>query len=83
MSASTKGRTAAHLLTVPETARRLGVQRNTVYRLINSRALRTVNVAASGKPRIRIREDDLAAFIESRTASAPSVDVADALAASS
>ena len=70
------------LLTVPETAVRLGVQRNTVYRLINAGELRAVNVAATGsKSRARIREDDLAAFIESRTTSFDKPTVDDALAA--
>jgi excisionase family DNA binding protein len=72
------------LLTVPETAARLGVQRNTVYRLIKAGALRTVDIAATGKKaRARVREDDLAAFIESRTASVETPTVDDALAATS
>lgn len=56
------------LLTVPETAERLRITRRGVYNLINAGAIRTVNIASTGRAKTRIREDDLAAFIEARTA---------------
>lgn len=75
---------ATRLYTIPETAARLGIERNTVYRLINAGALRGVNIAASGsKSRLRIREDDLAEFIEARTASTEKPSTDDAFAATS
>lgn len=59
------------VLNMEEAAERLGVGRRTVYRLIAQGELRAVNVSPSGaagrRPRMRVREDDLAAFIESRT----------------
>lgn len=61
------------VLTVDEAAERLRVGRRTVYRLIAQGDLRTVNVAAKGT-RIRLREDDVAAFIEARTVDSPTVD---------
>lgn len=65
------------VLTIPEVGQRLGMSRNTVYRLINSGDLRVVDVGAPKrkgephKPRMRIREDDLDAFIEARTVAPP------------
>lgn len=80
----TKATGAPTLLTIPATARRLGVSRDTVYRLINSKAIRTVSVPGSKTATfLRIREDDLAAFIEAHTASVDTPTVADAFAASS
>lgn len=74
----------ATALTIPETADRLRVKADTVYRLINSGALRAVNIAATGKrSRLRVRESDLARFIDERTASTATPSVSDALAATS
>jgi len=56
------------LLPVEAAATQLAVSPNTVYRLIARGALRAVDVDASGrKPRLRVREDDLGRFINSRT----------------
>lgn len=59
------------VLDLNEIGKRLGVGRRTVYRLIAAGDLRAVNVSPPGsagkRPRMRVREDDLAAFIESRT----------------
>jgi excisionase family DNA binding protein len=74
---------ATTLSTPAEAAQRLRVGIRTVYRLVESGDLRAVNVAAKGGTRLRIREDDLAAFIETRTASATAPSIEDALAASS
>lgn len=65
--------TIPRLLTIPETAAALGYKdRGTVYDLISSGALRAVDVRATGKqPKTRIREDDLMAFINARTRTAP------------
>lgn len=57
----------ARVFSIPETAERLAVSRNTVYRLISDGALRAVNVGRQGKPRTRVREDDLARFIDQHT----------------
>jgi excisionase family DNA binding protein len=60
------------LLTIPETAERLRISKRAVYLLIDTGDLRTVNIAsAKGASRMRVREDDLAAFIDKRTAAAP------------
>jgi excisionase family DNA binding protein len=61
------------LLTVPETAAHLRMDRKTVYRLISSGDLRATDISATkgGRTRTRIRRDDLESFIESRTRTAP------------
>lgn len=61
--------TAPALLTIPETASRLGCCDNHVYRLIAAGALRAVDIAQPGSRRAktRVREDDLAAFIDGHT----------------
>lgn len=59
------------LYTVPETAELLKVSRGTVYNLISAGELRAVHVATDkGRAKTRIRSDDLASFIDSRTAPA-------------
>jgi excisionase family DNA binding protein len=60
------------LLTVKDAGERLGIGRNSVYALVNSGELRVVNVAPAGRrPRLRIRLDDLQAFIDSKTHDPP------------
>jgi excisionase family DNA binding protein len=62
---------STQLYTVPETAKRLRVADNTVYRLIASGALKAVDLSAGGKrSKTRIRDDDLARFIDARTRTA-------------
>lgn len=72
-------RPASQLLTIPETAERLGdVSDNHVYRLIASGALNAVDISQPGarKSKTRVREDDLQAFIAARTRSAKRLRVA-------
>ncbi len=70
----------ARVLTVEEAGDRLGVGKRTIYRLIANGDLRVVNVAVRGT-RMRVREDDLAAFIDNRTVDAADLADADVLAA--
>lgn len=61
--------TKTQLLSVVEVAERLSCSRNHVYGLIATGGLRAVDLRASGaKAKTRIRESDLEAFIERRTA---------------
>ena len=57
------------LLTIPETALRLGCSANHVYRLIASGVLRPSDIAQPGSraPKTRIRTDDLARYIDGQT----------------
>lgn len=62
---------APRLFTLAEVGERIGVSTTTVQRLIASGGLRAVNVAATGtgsRARLRVREDDLAKWINARTA---------------
>lgn len=61
------------LLTVPETAAHLRMDRKTVYRLISSGELRATDISATkgGRTRTRIRRDDLERFIDARTRAVP------------
>jgi len=62
--------TAVRLFTPKETGERLGgASENHVYRLIARGQLRAVDIGLPGSRRskTRIREDDLAAYIEART----------------
>jgi excisionase family DNA binding protein len=60
---------STQLLTIPETAKKLGLAMTTVYKMIAEGDLRAVDVAVRGakKSKTRVREDDLEAFIEGRT----------------
>lgn len=57
-------------LSVREVAARLRCSRDHVYRLIAAGALRPVDLSQpdSARPKTRVRPDDLAAFIDARTA---------------
>ena len=57
------------LLTIPETALRLGCSDMHVYRLISSGELSAVDVSQRGsrRPKTRVRSDDLASYIDART----------------
>ena len=61
--------TTTRLFTIPQAAEQLGVSENHVYRLIASGVLRAVDVRQPGsrRPKTRVREDDLAAFIDAHT----------------
>lgn len=56
----------ARLFTIPDVADRLGVARSTVYDLIARGELRVVDLG-HGRAKSRVREDDLAQFIDRRT----------------
>lgn len=60
------------LYTPGEAAERLGCSENHVYRLITAGALRATDIAlpGAGRPKTRVRDDDLAAYIESTTRTA-------------
>lgn len=60
------------LLRIPEAARELGCSGMHVYRLIASGELRAVDIAAKGAraSKLRVRRDDLTAFIDARTSAA-------------
>lgn len=60
---------ASKLLTIPETAERMGVSRSHVYNLIWSGELEFVNAAKSktGRTKMRVREAAIEKFEDSRT----------------
>ena len=61
------------LLTLPQAGERLGCSRTHIYRLIAAGKLRAVEIKALGKrPKTRVREEDLEAFIEAHTRTARS-----------
>jgi excisionase family DNA binding protein len=62
------------LLTIPQAAAELGVHRDTVYELIAAKQLAAVNIAVrlNTKTKLRVRPQDLVAFIESRVQPAES-----------
>lgn len=55
------------LLSTSEAAAVLHVSRDTVVRLVHAGSLRYVDLSTGNRPRIRIRRDDLAAWIEQHT----------------
>lgn len=55
------------LLTPAEAGKRLAVSESTVRRYIASGQLPRVDLNDHGRPRVRVRSDDLDAFIEQRT----------------
>ncbi len=60
------------LLSIPAAAARLACSRAHVYRLLSAGALRAVEIKATGtRSKTRVREEDLEAYIEGRTRSAP------------
>jgi excisionase family DNA binding protein len=71
---TTRARSAAPaavpLYTPGEVAERLDCSENHVYRLITTGVLRAVDIALPGarRSKTRVRDDDLAAYIDSRTA---------------
>lgn len=60
------------LLTIPETAEKLGVSERTVQNMIAAGDLRAVDIALSGAKysKTRVRRDDLDAYIDARTKAA-------------
>lgn len=60
------------LFTVPEARQFLRCSENHVYRLIAAGELRAVDIAQPGsrKSKTRVREDDLAAYIDAQTSKA-------------
>ena len=67
MATATDTTPALHL-TTPQVAKRLGVNQDKVLNWIRSGELRAMNYATrqSGRPRYRVAESDLAAFLASR-----------------
>jgi excisionase family DNA binding protein len=64
-TSTTKG---TQLLSVPEAAARLACSRTHIYRLIAAGELRSVEIKASGtRPKTRVREEDLEAYIDQHT----------------
>lgn len=63
----TTSTSTTQLLTIGQVADCLRIDRRSVYRLIESGDLRAIPLAVLGRPRYRVREDDLAAFVEART----------------
>lgn len=57
------------LYSVAEAASQLSVSRDTVYRFVNAGVLRAVDMGID-RQLLRIRHDDLVAFIEGRTVTA-------------
>ena len=55
------------LYTVAEVAEILGTSKAYVYERINGGEVRTVNLGTPVRAKMRVRADDLQAFIESRT----------------
>lgn len=60
-------REAVRLYSIPEAAEHLGVSDSYVYKRVNAREIRTVELGNGSRPKQRIRQDDLDAFIDSRT----------------
>jgi excisionase family DNA binding protein len=64
------------LHTIPEAAQLLSVHRSTLYDLIARGELRVVDLSTGGsRTKSRVRSDDLDAFIEARTRTAPRTTV--------
>lgn len=65
-------KTATHLLTPAEAARHLGCSPDHIYRLVAAGALSVVDIARPGAQRSksRIREDELARYIDAQTRNA-------------
>lgn len=61
---------APRLFSIPETAERLGCSVRHVYELISDGRLRSVDIGRN-QPKSRVREDDLAAWIEKNTSKHP------------
>jgi transposase len=64
---------APRLYDLPTVADMLGVSLTTVYRLIASSDLESVDIAPSGspQPKTRVSDEQLAAFIKARTRKTP------------
>lgn len=55
------------LYSIPEVAELLSVSRQSIYRLINAKEIKTVEMQIVGKKFSRVRADDLQDFIEAHT----------------
>ncbi len=58
---------APQLLTLKEVGTRLGISHDSVQRLVTAGSLAVVDVSTGTRPRLRISESALAAFIAART----------------
>lgn len=54
---------AENLLPIPAAAKRLGISRSSVYRLVYAKRLRTVPTGSGKRPAIRVVESSVDAFI--------------------
>jgi excisionase family DNA binding protein len=59
--------TALPLYTVADAAQAIGVKPNYFYERIRDGRIATVNIGSDLKPKLRIRNDTLQAFIQERT----------------
>lgn len=64
--------TPDRLLTIPEVATRLGISRTSVYDFFADGRLTRNNIGTPEKPRMRVKESVLTAYIERSTLPAPS-----------
>lgn len=58
---------AEPVLTVPEVAQHLGIERQLAYRLIGSGAIRSIRLGSGRNPHIRVPESALRDFIAGQT----------------
>lgn len=65
-------KTATRLLSILEAAQRLGCSDDHIYTLIKTGALSVVDISRPGalRPKSRIREDELARYIDAQTRNA-------------
>lgn len=59
---------AVRLYTAVQAAERLGVSDDYIYSRQKDGSLRTVDVGTNGRKKLRVRADDLQAYIDARTA---------------
>ena len=66
-TAETLPNSALPLYTIADAAEALGVKPNYFYERIRDGRIATVNLGSEERPKLRIRADDLQAFIQERT----------------
>lgn len=57
---------SAPLLTVTQAAQQLGIGRSYAYTLVDQGSIPTVQLGTRAAPKLRVRQQDLDAFIEAR-----------------
>lgn len=58
---------APRLFRIPEVAEHLACSRTHVYELLAAGLIRSVDIAVGPRSQVRIREDDLAAYVAQKT----------------